>query len=146
MSIVRYNTVWDDFVPTSFSHLVDSFFKESMGRSGGSAYSFVPKVDIIENEKSFEIHVAVPGVNKEDFKIDLNENRLSVSGERKFTKGQDEKHFRSIETQYGAFRREFILPENVDRENIQARYNSGILELLVPKDEKKLLKTTIKVA
>jgi HSP20 family protein len=146
MSIVRYNTVLNDFVPTSFSHLVDRFFNESTGRSGGSAYSFVPKVDIIENEKSFEIHVAVPGVNKDDFKIDLKENRLSVSGERKFTKGEDEKHFRSIETQYGAFRREFILPDNVDKENIQARYNNGILELVVPKDEKKLLKTTIKVA
>ena len=78
--------------------------------------------------------------------ISLKENRLSVSGERKFTKGQDEKHFRSIETHYGAFRREFVLPENVDGENIQARYNNGILELVVPKDEKKLLKTTIKVA
>jgi HSP20 family protein len=146
MSIVRYNTMLNDFVPTSFSHLVDRFFNESTGRSGGSAYSFVPKVDIVENEKSFEIHVAVPGVNKEDFKIDLKENRLSVSGERKFTKGEDEKHFCSIETQYGAFRREFILPDNVDKENIQARYNNGILELVVPKDEKKLLKTTIKVA
>jgi HSP20 family protein len=146
MSIVRYNTVLNDFVPTSFSHLVDRFFNESTGRSGGSAYSFVPKVDIIENEKSFEIQLAVPGVNKEDFKIDLKENRLSVSGERKFPQGQNEKHFRSIETPYGAFRREFVLPDNVDQENIQARYNNGILELVVPKDEKKLLKTTIKVA
>jgi len=146
MSIVRYNTVLDDFVPTSFSHLVDRLFNESVGRSGGSAYSFVPKVDIIENEKFFEIHVAVPGVNKEDFTIDLKENRLSVSGERKYTKGKDEKHFRSIESQYGAFKREFMLPDNVDGENIQARYNNGILELVVPKDEKKLLKTTIKVA
>ena len=146
MSIVRFNPVLNDFVPTSFSHLVDRFFNESVSRSGGSAYSFVPKVDIIENEKSFEIHVAVPGMNKEDFKIDLKENRLSISGERKFTKEKDEKHFRSIETQYGAFKREFVLPENVAGENIQATYNNGILELLVPKDEKKLLKTTIKVA
>jgi HSP20 family protein len=146
MRIVRYNPVLNDFAPTSFSHLVDRFFNESIGRSGGSAYSFVPKVDIIENEKSFEIHVAVPGMNKADFKIDLKENQLTVSGERKFTREKDEKHFRSIETQYGAFRREFTLPENVDGENIQAKYDNGILELVVPKDEKKLLKTTIKVA
>lgn len=146
MRIVRYNPVMNDFVPTSFRHLMDGFFSESVGRSGGSAYSFVPKVDIIENEKSFEIHVALPGMSKDDFKIDLKENQLSVSGERKFTKEMDEKHFRSIETQYGAFRREFVLPENVDGENIQAKYNNGILELVVPKDEKKRLKTTIKVA
>ena len=142
--MIRYSAVMDDFVPTSFNRLIERFFNESNGRSGGSAYSFVPKVDIIENEKAFEILLAVPGMNKEDFKIDLKDNRLTISGERKF--GRDEKHFRSIETQYGAFRREFILPENVDGEKIQARYSDGILELVLPKDEKKLLKTTIKVA
>jgi HSP20 family protein len=103
-------------------------------------------VDIIENEKAFEIHVAVPGMNKEDFKIDFKENLLTVSGERKYTREKDEKRFKSIETQYGSFSRRFSLPENVDAEKIQAKYNNGILELTVPKDEKKALKTTIKVA
>lgn len=147
MSIVRYNnSVLNDFAPTSFSHLIDRFFNESIGRSGGSAYSFVPKVDIIESEKAFEIHVAVPGMNKEDFKVDVKDNYLTVSGERKFKKESAEKHFRSVESQYGAFGRTFVLPENVDAEKIEAKYNNGILELVVPKDEKKLLKTTIKVA
>ena len=144
MSIVRFNTVMNDFVPTGFDHLIDRFFNESIGRSGGSAYSFVPKVDIIEGEKAFEIHLALPGMNKEDFKIDLKENQLAISGERKFNR--DEKQFRSIETQYGAFRRVFRLPDNVDGEKIEAKYDSGILQVVVPKDEKKLLKTTIKVA
>jgi len=146
MSIERYNAVLNDFVPTSFSHLVDRFFSESASRSGGSSYAFVPKVDIIENEKSFEIQLAVPGMNKEDFKIDLKDQLITVSGERKYTKEKDEKHFHSFETQYGSFKRTFVLPENVDAERIEAKYNNGILELVVPKDEKKLLKTTIKVA
>ena len=145
MSIVRYNAVLDDFVPTSFSHLIDRVFNESIGRSGGSAYSFVPKVDIIEHEKAFEVQLAVPGMNKEDFKIDVKDNRLTISGERKFKKETGDKHFRSVETQYGAFGRTFVLPENVDAEKIEAKYNDGILELIIPKDEKKLLKTTIKV-
>lgn len=146
MRIVRYNNVLNDFVPASFSHLADRFFSDSLGRSGGSAYSFVPKVDIIENEKSFGIQLAVPGMSKEDFRIDLKENHLTVSGERKFGKESQEKDFRLIETQYGAFSRTFVLPENVDAEKIEARYSNGILELLIPKDEKKLLKTTIKVS
>ena len=146
MSIARYNNVLNDFVPTTFNHLVDRFFNESLGRSGGSAYSFVPKVDIIEDQKAFEIHLAVPGMNKEDFKIDLKENYLTVSGERKFKKEVEEKNYRSIETSYGAFSKTFVLPENVDAEKIEAKYNNGMLELVVPKDEKKLLKTTIKVA
>ena len=146
MSIVRYNTVLNDFVPTTFNHLVDRFFNESLGRSGGSAYSFVPKVDIIEDEKAFEIHLALPGMSKEDFKIDLKDNQLTVSGERKFKDGVEEKNYRSVETQYGAFSKIFVLPENVNAERIEAKYNNGILELVIPKDEKKLLKTTIKVA
>lgn len=143
---MRYNSVLDDFAPTTFSHLIDRFFNESNGRSGGSAYSFVPKVDIIEKEKAFEIYLAVPGMQKEDFRIDLKENVLTLSGERKLRKETEEKDYRSLETQYGAFTRSFVLPENVNAEKIEAKYNNGILEVLVPKDEKKLLKTTIKVA
>lgn len=145
MSIVRYNSALDGFVPTTFNHLVDRFFNESLGRSGGSAYSFVPRVDIIEDQKAFEIHLAVPGMSKEDFKIDLKDNQLTVSGERKFSTESEGRNYRTVETQFGAFSKTFVLPENVNAEKIEAKYNNGMLELLVPKDEKKLLKTTIRV-
>lgn len=146
MSITRYNVVLNDFVPTSFNQLVDRFFNESVGRSGGSAYSFHPKADIIENEKSFEIQLAVPGMKKEDFKIDLKDRELTVSGERKYSTEKNDKFFHSFQTEYGSFSRTFVLPETMDFEKIQAKYENGILELVVPKDEKKLLKTTIEVA
>jgi HSP20 family protein len=145
MSIVRYNTTLNDYVPTTFSNLIDRFFNESLSRTGGAAYSFVPKVDIVENEKAYELHVVVPGMNKEDFKLDLNDNFLTISGERKFTKEKNENNFRSIESQFGTFSRSFSLPENVDATKINAAYNNGILEVVIPKDEKKVLKTTIKV-
>lgn len=145
MSIIRYNTGVNDFAPTAFANLIDRFFNESLSRTGGSQYSFVPKVDIVENEKAFEIHVAVPGMNKEDFKIDLNDNLLTISGERKFSREKKENNYHSIETQFGTFSRSFSLPENVDAARIGAAYVNGILEINVPKDEKKTLKTTIKV-
>jgi HSP20 family protein len=144
MSNIRYNAA-NDFAPTSFSNLIDRFFSESIARSGGSSYSFVPKVDVLETEKAFLIHVAVPGVSKEDFKIDLNDNYLTISGERKFKNEKKDHNFHSVETQYGSFTRSFSLPENADAANISAQYNNGILEINVPKDEKKILKTTIKV-
>ena len=144
MSIVRYSTA-NDFVPTSFSNLIDRFFSDSLARSGGSSYSFVPKVEIIETEKAYEISVAVPGLNKEDFKIDLNDNFLTISGERKFSKEKKENNLHVVETQYGNFSRSFSLPENVDANKISAAYTNGILEITIPKDEKKVLKTTIKV-
>ena len=148
MSIIRYNA--NDFVPTSFSNLVDRFFNESVARSGGSlptgqAGTFVPKVDIIENETSYEIHFAVPGLNKEDFNIELKDNYLTVSGERKLSNEKKEKNFHTIETNYGSFSRAFALPENVDASKANAKYDKGILELTIPKDEKKTLKQTIKV-
>ena len=141
MSIIRYKT--SDLLPTSFSSLVDGFFNDSLTRSGGSA--FLPKVDIIENETSYELHVAAPGLSKEDFNIQLNDNFITVSGERKFQNEKNEKNYHSIETQYGSFSRSFSLPENVDSSKINAKYNNGILELTIPKDEKKAIKTTIKV-
>lgn len=143
---MRYNTVLNDFVPISFNQLVERFFNQPVGHSNEAAYVFKPKADIIENEKLFEIQLAVPGMNKGDFKIDLKGNELTVSGERKREKDENGKYFRSFQTEYGSFSRIFILPEHVDAENIGAKYENGILRLTVPKDEKKLLKTTIEVA
>jgi HSP20 family protein len=145
MSLIRYNSAVNDFTPTAFSNLIDRFFNDSVARSGGSSYSFVPRVDVIENEKAFEIHVAVPGMEKENFKIDLNDNYLTISGERKWTNEKKETNFHSVETQYGTFSRTFTLPENVDATKIAAKYVNGILEINIPKDEKKVLKSTIKV-
>lgn len=141
MSIIRYNPT--DYVPTTFSSMIDRFFNENLTRTGGS--TFVPKVDIIENEKNFEVLVAVPGMKKEDFNIELKDNMLTISGERKFSEEKKDKNFHSIETQYGSFSRSFSMPENVDASKINAKYNEGILELVIPKDEKKALKSTIKV-
>lgn len=141
MSIIRYNP--SDFTPASFSSLVDKFFNDSLTRSGQN--SFVPKVDVIEGEKAFELHVEVPGMKKEDFNIEINDNHLTISGERKFSTEKKEKDFHSIETRYGSFSRSFTLPDTVNADKINAKYNNGILELTLPKDEKKLLKSTIKV-
>lgn len=141
MNLIRYNA--NDFAPTSFSNLIDRFFNESLARTGGS--TFVPQVDILETEKAFELQVAAPGLSKEDFKIDLNDNVLTVSGERKLKNEKKEKNFYSLETNYGSFSRSFSLPENIDSTKISAAYNNGILELTIPKDEKKVLKTSIQV-
>ncbi|MCE7863332.1 MAG: Hsp20/alpha crystallin family protein [Bacteroidetes bacterium CHB5] len=142
MSIIRYNA--NEFVPTSFSALVDRFFNDSLTRSGGS--TFVPKTDVVETSNAYEVHLAVPGLNKEDFTIEVNDNFLTVSGERKFQNEKKEKNYHAIETHYGSFSRSFTLPENVDASKINAKYNNGILEISIPKDEKKVLKQTIKVS
>ena len=145
MNLIRYNSALNDYTPTSFNNLIDRFFNDKLTRSGGSAYSFVPRVDILEEDEAFEVHVAVPGMSKDDFKIDLNDNYLTISGERKFNRERKEDNFYLMETQYGTFSRSFSLPENVDASKISAKYVNGILEVTIPKDEKKTLKSTIKV-
>lgn len=140
--MIRYNT--NDNVPATFSSLVDKFFNDTLTRSGGS--SFQPRVDIVENEKAYELHVAVPGVSKDDFQIEVKDNILTVSGERKFSSEKKEENYYAIETQFGSFSRSFTLPENTDSAKINASYTNGILEVTIPKDEKKALKTTIKVS
>ena len=109
MSIIRYNP--RDFTPTNFSSLLDKFFDESVQRSGNGY--FVPKVDILENDNAFELHFEAPGMNKEDFNIEVKDNTLTISGERKFSTEKKEENYQSIETRYGSFSRSFSLPENV---------------------------------
>lgn len=141
MNLIRYRT--HDFAPVSFSNLVDQFFSDTVSRTGGS--TFHPKMDVAETEKAYEIHLAVPGMKKEDFKLELNENLLTISGERKFNEEKTEKNYHSVETFYGSFSRSIRVPENVEASKITAAYNNGILEVTLPKDEKKVLKASIKV-
>ena len=145
MSLVRYNPATNGFVPVRFSSLIDKFFSDSVTRWGGSANDFVPTVDVWETEKGYDLHVAVPGMKKEDFKIELNDNYLTVSGERKLQRENKEENFQSVESHYGAFSRSFTLPDVADGSKIKAKYADGILEIHVPKDEKKTLKSTIKI-
>ena len=143
MKLVRYNN-YNDYTPTRWSTLMDTFFNDP--HLGGSrAGKFVPNVDIVENDTAYEIHVAVPGMKKEDFNIDINDKTLVISGERKWKEEKKERNFHRVETQFGSFSRSFTLPVNINRDKISAAYNDGILEVEIPKDAKKELKSTIKV-
>jgi HSP20 family protein len=141
MKLVNYNQLDPQF-PASFSGMLDRFFLDSMS---AALKQFTPAVDISEDEKSYEIHVAVPGVKKSNFKINLVDGKLTISGERKVEDKKEGKNFHSIETQYGSFSRSFFLPEDVLTDQIEASYEDGILKLSLPKREKKLAKATIEV-
>ncbi|MEM7548211.1 MAG: Hsp20/alpha crystallin family protein [Bacteroidota bacterium] len=143
MTLVKYNPAIESFVPSSFRGLVDRFLDNSF--EGEFKSSFVPTVDIAETEKSFEIQLSLPGVKKEDVNIDVEDRKLIISGERKFEKKDESKNFRSIESSYGQFTRSFYVPENVNVDKITATYQDGILNIVIPKDEKKTLKNKIQI-
>ena len=141
MKLARYNHL-DSQLPASFSGMLDRFFSDSMS---AALKQFTPAVDIVEDEKSYEIHLAVPGVSKSDFKINLLDGKLTVSGERKLEEKKEGRNFHSMETQFGSFSRSFFIPEDVLTDQIEASYESGILKLTLPKREKKVAKASIEV-
>jgi len=145
MSLIKYNP--GRYRTQGVSRFFDDLFNDNFFNANPNAeHSFVPSVDIAETETAFEIQFAIPGIDKKDLNIDLNDGVLSVSGERKVQNEKNEKNFHSIETSYGSFKRSFQLPDHVNVDKVDAKYDAGILHVTIPKDEKKILKKTIKVS
>src|ERR1700741_787403 len=124
-------TRWDPFRDVvALQNRVNSLFREmSEGDSPLTTASFVPAVDIYEDTKKVVLKLEVPGMEEKDLDIRVENNTLTVKGERKFEKDEKEENFHRIERRYGSFYRSFTLPTTVDTENVQASYNAGILKL-----------------
>ncbi len=142
MALVKYNPA--NYSPVNFRSFVDRFFQDDL-YNGGNEHSFSPKVDISETDQQFEIDFYVPGIAKDQINIDLNDGKLTVSGERKLEKEIEGKNYRSVESNYGSFTRSFQLPDNIDQENVSATFENGVLQVVVPKDEKKIAKRSIAI-
>ena len=120
----------------------DNFFSslnQSIVRRPGQkcmlSADWIPSVDITEDKESFMIKAELPEVNKEDVKVSIDKNILTLSGERK-SETKDEKEHR-IERSYGSFSRSFSLPDNIDETNIHAESKNGMLYLAIPKSAPK---------
>jgi HSP20 family protein len=94
---------------------------------------FAPAVDIIENETSFSLKAEIPGIKKEDIKLEIKDNTLIISGERKFDKEEKRDNYHRIERSYGSFTRSFLLPNNVDSEKVDAKLEEGVLNVTLHK-------------
>ena len=94
---------------------------------------FSPSVNTREGEYAYHVEVDLPGVKKEDIHVDLKDNVLTISGERRTKKEIKEKDYYKKESSYGKFQRSFTLPENTDAENIEANSQDGVLEVVIPK-------------
>jgi HSP20 family protein len=114
----RRNSLFQDFSPSLGAQ------NESLTTAG-----FVPPVDVYEDEHKIVLKLEVPGIKQEDLDVRLENNTLTVRGERKFEKEEKEDNFHRIERRYGAFSRAFTLPTSVDSENVKAEYDSGVLKL-----------------
>src|SRR6202034_3980436 len=95
--------------------------------------SFAPAVDVYEDEHNLTLKIEVPGIDEKDIDVRIENNTLTVHGERKFEKEEKEENFRRVERQYGSFTRTFTVPNTVDQESVRADYDKGVLKITLAK-------------
>ena len=134
MTLVKFNNGHkNNVVNPWFTDVFDSLINDS--RLNDRFTNKIPAVNIAETENEFHIELAVPGLKKEDFKISLDKNVLSVSAEKKVENVDESKKYSKREYSYNSFVRSFTLPETADQAKIDAQYNDGVLSLSVAKKE-----------
>ena len=121
----RFPAVWEDFFKPWNEWFTngDSLFNRSLT---------VPAVNISETKDQYEVSLAAPGMKKDDFRIDVEGDLLTISSEKEENKTENEKKFTRREYSYSSFRRTFTLPKDVNKEKIEARYENGVLILSLP--------------
>jgi HSP20 family protein len=98
--------------------------------------AWTPRADVVEKDNAYEVHAELPGLDKKDINVSVEEGVLTISGERKAEKKEEKDgKYRYYERTYGSFERSFRLPDNVDAGKIRASHKNGVLELSIPKTE-----------
>lgn len=136
MSIVRYDPFRDlrtlqEEVNRLFStNMTRAFDDEGIGRG-----AWAPSVDIFENKDQIVLEAELPGMKQEDFDLLIENNVITIRGERRFEKTDETDNYHRVERSYGAFTRSFTLPQTVSGEGATAEYNNGVLRVTLPKRE-----------
>lgn len=138
MTITRWRNL------PALTDMFDNLFEQEQNRMATKQYDCIPSVNILETKEAFEIELAVPGMGKDDFNINLENNVLTISSEKEMKKDEDRNYTRR-EFAYGSFSRSFTLPKTVDSEKISANHQNGILSIGLPKKEEVKLSRQIDI-
>jgi HSP20 family protein len=131
-------TRWDPFREfVTIQDRMNRLFRDSYGTGGReealTSTTFAPPVDVYEDEHNVTLKIEVPGIEEKDIDVRIENNTLTVHGERKYEKEEKEENYRRVERQYGSFTRTFSLPNTVDQESVQADYDKGVLKIKLAK-------------
>jgi HSP20 family protein len=142
MAIIR----WDPFRDIiTLREKMNRLFEDAVTARGEEkdmiSSTWIPSVDIYESENSLVLTAEVPGVDENNIEIKIEDNTLSLKGERKFEKETSEENYHRIERSYGSFYRSFTIPRNVDQEKIKAEHDNGVLRINMPKKPESKPKT-----
>ncbi|MDQ3258562.1 MAG: Hsp20/alpha crystallin family protein [Acidobacteriota bacterium] len=136
MSISRYDPFRD---LRTLQDEVNRLFSTNIGRSfsdeGIARGSWTPSVDIFENKEQLAFEFELPGMNREDFELTIENNVLTLRGERRFEKKDDSDNYHRVERSYGSFTRSFTMPPAVSSESVTAEYKNGVLRVTLRKRE-----------
>ncbi|MDQ3932334.1 MAG: Hsp20/alpha crystallin family protein [Actinomycetota bacterium] len=137
MSLSRYNPRDLASIQDEFERMFRSFFGGSTGTESAptTAGAWSPALDVEETEEAFVLHVELPGCQPEDVEVNLEENVLTVTGERRFYDEREAEGFRRIERRFGRFHRAVRLPDRVATDRVDASFENGLLTITVPKAE-----------
>lgn len=133
MRLVR----WEPFTElASLQNEFNKVFNENFVGSDNKVNTWSPRIELSESKEHYKVKADLPGLNKEDIDISFNEKTLTITGERKEVTEEEGTNFYKKEINYGSFKKQIFLSEDINSENITASYNNGVLELVIPKSEK----------
>ena len=142
MALVRLSPVrWDPFGEFStLQERMNRLFEDLIpatrkGEEELNTGTFYPAVDISEGEKDITLKAELPGIDKKDVHLEINDGVITLRGERKIEKEDEKEHYHRVERSYGSFNRSFTLPTTVDSGKVKANYKDGILEVTLPRKE-----------
>ena len=134
MSLIKFNKgSKENALTTGFNDIFESMFNDTF--LSDRMISRVPAVNVCETEDHYQIEMAAPGLNKDDFKVKLDRNLLTVSVEQQMQHEESNKQYNKREFSYSSFVRSFALPDSADDAGIEAKYDNGILTISVAKKE-----------
>ena len=138
MNLVRFDPFRDIRVLHGrFDRLVSDAFTRptNAGDDRPLRAGWSPSVDVHENENQIMLRAELPGLAEEDVELTVDKGRLTIQGEKRLEKEDTDGDYRSIESHYGSFYRSFPLPDSVDQDKIEARFDNGVLSVVLPKTE-----------
>ncbi len=136
MALVRWRPLRDFLdIRDEIDRIFDTFLPTRFEAEYPAATTWVPRVDIAETDNEVVVTTELPGVDRKDVKLSIEDNVLTISGEKKQEKETKDKNYHCVERRYGAFRRSFTLPARIQADKVKASFKDGILTINLPKVE-----------
>ena len=135
MSLVRWNPIGNLSWPSTFGGVFDEFFAPLARGNGRGAAGFSPALEVTENEDAYHVRLELPGVSRKEIKVSLEDEVLTIRGERREEERSEGESVHIAERRYGAFQRSIRLPESADLSAASAEHKDGVLQVVLPKKE-----------